>query len=73
MAKKKEEKKAVKVMKKNKPVKAKKIREMVTKGKAYISSTFNNTVVTLTDESGKVLSASSGGVVGIKGTRKSTP
>jgi small subunit ribosomal protein S11 len=73
MAKKKEAKKAEKVMKKNKPVKAKKIREMVTKGRAYIVSSFNNTVVTLTDESGRVLSASSGGVVGFKGTRKSTP
>ncbi len=74
MAKKKDEKKAAKkIVKKTKPVKAKKIKEMVTKGNAYIYSTFNNTVVTLTDESGKVLSASSGGVVGFKGTRKSTP
>lgn len=74
MAKKKAEKKAVKkVMKDTKPVKAKKIKEFVSKGKAYIYSSFNNTIVTLTDEAGKVLSASSAGVVGFKGTRKSTP
>ena len=74
MAKKKDDKKAVKkVVKNTKTAKPKKIKEFVTKGKAFIHSSFNNTVVTLTDEAGKVLSSSSGGVVGFKGTRKSTP
>lgn len=74
MAKKKDDKKVVKkIVKKEKTVKQKKIKEMITKGNAFIYSTFNNTIVTLTDESGRVLSASSGGAVGFKGTRKSTP
>jgi len=42
-------------------------------GKAFISSTFNNTLVTLTDPNGAVLSWASGGTVGFKGSRKSTP
>lgn len=42
-------------------------------GKAYISSTFNNTVITLTDPSGAVLSWASAGTAGFKGSRKSTP
>ncbi len=45
----------------------------ITKGKAYVSSTFNNTIITLTDMSGNVLASSSAGVVGFKGARKSTP
>lgn len=74
MAKKKDEKKAIKkIVKKTKTVKSKKMKELVTKGNAYIYSSFNNTIVTLTDDHGKVLSSSSGGVVGFKGTRKSTP
>jgi small subunit ribosomal protein S11 len=47
-------------------------RKMVPKGRAYILSTFNNTLVTLTDQSGNVVSSSSGGAVGFKGSRKST-
>ena len=42
-------------------------------GRVYIESTFNNTVVTLTDPSGAVLSWASAGTVGFKGSRKSTP
>ena len=42
-------------------------------GKAYINSTFNNTVVTITDPSGNVLAWSSGGTAGFTGSRKSTP
>jgi small subunit ribosomal protein S11 len=42
-------------------------------GQAHIKSTFNNTIVTITDPSGAVLSWSSSGVVGFKGSRKSTP
>ena len=42
------------------------------RGKAYISSTFNNTAVTLTDPEGNVIAWSSAGAVGFKGSRKST-
>ena len=42
------------------------------RGKAYISSTFNNTLVTLTDPEGNVVAWSSAGSVGFKGSRKST-
>ncbi|HJX61104.1 MAG TPA: 30S ribosomal protein S11 [Dehalococcoidia bacterium] len=42
-------------------------------GKAYIQSTFNNTVITLTDPNGNVISWASAGTVGFKGSRKSTP
>ncbi len=47
-------------------------RKFVPKGKAFITSTFNNTIVTLTDREGNVISWSSGGGVGFKGARKST-
>jgi|UniRef100_A0A7C5YUB5 small subunit ribosomal protein S11 len=50
----------------------KKIRS-VTRGRVYINSTFNNTIVTVTDEKGEVLSWSSGGVIGFSGTKKGTP
>jgi small subunit ribosomal protein S11 len=42
-------------------------------GQAHIKSTFNNTIVTITDPTGAVLAWSSSGVVGFKGSRKSTP
>lgn len=42
-------------------------------GKVYVSTTFNNTIVTITNEKGDTLSWSSAGSVGFKGTRKSTP
>lgn len=42
-------------------------------GKIYISASFNNTLVTITDEKGDVLGWGSSGSVGFKGTRKSTP
>ncbi len=48
-------------------------RKTVPKGKAYIKSTFNNTMVTLTDPNGNVISSGSAGTVGFKGSRKSTP
>ncbi len=50
-----------------------KIRKNIEKGQAHIRSTFNNTIVTLTDMDGNVISWSSGGNVGYKGSRKSTP
>lgn len=42
-------------------------------GKVYISASFNNSLVTATNEEGEVLAWSSSGAVGFKGTRKSTP
>ncbi len=51
----------------------KKIKRTVRKGKAYVNSTYNNTIITITDFGGDVLATSSGGIVGFKGTRKSTP
>ena len=47
-------------------------RKSVPVGRAYIQSTFNNTLITLTDPEGKVLAWSSSGTVGFKGSRKST-
>jgi small subunit ribosomal protein S11 len=51
----------------------KKAKKNVQTGVAHISSTFNNTIVTITDVSGNVISWSSAGSVGFKGSRKSTP
>jgi len=45
----------------------------VSYGVAHIYSTFNNTLITITDKGGNVLAWASGGNVGFKGTRKSTP
>ena len=51
----------------------KKDRRTVSHGQAHIKSSFNNTIITITDQSGGVLAWSSGGNVGQKGSRKSTP
>ena len=48
-------------------------RKSVPKGRSYIQSTFNNTVITMTDPSGNAIAWSSGGGAGFKGSRKSTP
>ena len=47
-------------------------RKSVPVGRAYIQSTFNNTLITLTDPSGNVIAWGSAGTVGFKGSRKST-
>jgi small subunit ribosomal protein S11 len=47
-------------------------KKYVPQGRAFINATFNNTVITLTDMNGDVLSAGSGGAVGFKGSRKGT-
>jgi small subunit ribosomal protein S11 len=56
---------------------AKKVRRKekknVAQGEAHIKSTFNNTIVTITDPTGAVISWASAGTVGFKGSRKSTP
>jgi len=51
----------------------KKKREKVEEGMAYVHSTFNNTIVTITNLKGDVLCWSSAGVMGFKGTKKGTP
>jgi small subunit ribosomal protein S11 len=48
-------------------------RKSVPRGRAYILSTFNNTMVTLTDPNGNALAWGSAGASGFKGSRKSTP
>ncbi|HAG10583.1 MAG TPA: 30S ribosomal protein S11 [Desulfotomaculum sp.] len=48
-------------------------RKNIDQGVAHIKSTFNNTVVTITDTKGNAISWSSAGTVGFKGSRKSTP
>ena len=53
--------------------KKKKEKKNIQSGIAHIQSTFNNTIITITDMSGNVVSWSSAGVKGFKGSRKSTP
>ncbi|OGG12887.1 30S ribosomal protein S11 [Candidatus Gottesmanbacteria bacterium RIFCSPHIGHO2_01_FULL_46_14] len=50
-----------------------KIKHVEAKGKVFITATFNNTIVTITDVSGNALYWGSSGLVGFKGARKSTP
>ena len=52
--------------------KKKKQKKNIVSGLAYISATFNNTMVTITDEQGNSIAWSSAGVKGFKGSRKST-
>ena len=51
----------------------KKVKKNITAGIAFVNATFNNTIITITDESGNVISWSSAGAKGFKGSRKSTP
>ena len=60
-------------MKKTVKKKTRKVNKKTELGKIYISASFNNTLVTITDERGSVLSWGSAGSSGFKGTRKSTP
>ncbi len=61
-------------MAKTKPTKKKKKNLKLPKeGKVYVTSTFNNTILTVTDVEGKVITWGSAGTAGFKGTRKSTP
>ena len=53
--------------------KKKKVKKNITSGIAYVYSTFNNTIVSIADENGNVVSWSSAGSKGFKGSRKSTP
>ena len=58
---------------KKKTRRRKKVKRNIEKGQAHIKSTFNNTIISITDEEGKVVAWSSAGKVGYKGSRKSTP
>lgn len=51
----------------------KKVKKNVPEGIAHIHSTFNNTIVTLTDKVGNTISWASSGAIGYKGSKKSTP
>ena len=62
-----------KTIKKTPYSKKKKIKKNITNGIAYVQSTFNNTIVTIADTSGNVISWASSGQRGFKGSRKSTP
>ena len=53
--------------------KKKKTKRNVTSGIAFVNSTFNNTIISIADETGNVISWSSAGSKGFKGSRKSTP
>ena len=55
------------------PKMRRKEKKNVTVGQAHIKSTFNNTIIAITDPSGAVISWASAGTVGFKGSRKSTP
>jgi small subunit ribosomal protein S11 len=54
-------------------MKKKKVQKTVEKGKVYITATFNNTLISVTDDSGQPFVVSSCGMHGFSGTRKSTP
>ena len=53
--------------------KIKKVKKNITSGIAYVQATFNNTIISITDDSGNVIAWSSAGSKGFKGSRKSTP
>ena len=56
-----------------KTIKKRRDRKNIEKGAAHIRSTFNNTIVTITDVAGNTVAWSSSGSQGFKGSRKSTP
>ena len=51
----------------------KKIKRQVTRGRVYVTATFNNTLITVTDQQGNVLCWGSSGAAGFKGARRATP
>ncbi len=60
-------------MAKRKVARKKVVKKNIARGIVFISATFNNTVVTVTDEMGNVIAWSSAGSLGFKGSKKSTP
>ena len=67
------EEKKVKVVKKSTYSKKKKVKKSILNGIAYVQSTFNNTIISIADTNGNVVSWASAGQKGFKGSRKSTP
>ncbi len=65
--------KPVKILKKSSYSKKKKVKKNVLNGIAYVQSTFNNTIISIADTNGNVISWASAGQKGFKGSRKSTP
>jgi len=65
--------KVVKTSKKSSYLKKKKTKKNILNGIAYVQSTFNNTIISIADTSGNVVSWASAGQKGFKGSRKSTP
>ena len=68
-----DQEKSVKNLKKSSYSKKKKIKKNILNGIAYVQSTFNNTIISIADTSGNVISWASSGQKGFKGSRKSTP
>ena len=69
----KSDKKSDKKSKKSSYSKKKKIKKNILNGIAYVQSTFNNTIISIADTNGNVISWASAGQKGFKGSRKSTP
>ena len=69
----KEQEKNTKTVKKSSYSKKKKVKKNILNGIAYVQSTFNNTIISIADTSGNVVSWASSGQKGFKGSRKSTP
>ena len=67
------ESKEVKSVKKSSYSKKKKVKKNILNGTAFVLSTFNNTIISIADTSGNVISWASAGQKGFKGSRKSTP
>ena len=65
--------KEIKSVKKSSYSKKKKSKKNILNGKAFVLSTFNNTIISISDTNGNVVSWSSAGQKGFKGSRKSTP
>jgi len=65
--------KEIKVVKKSTYSKKKKVKKNILNGIAYVQSTFNNTIISIADTKGNVVSWASAGQKGFKGSRKSTP
>ena len=65
--------KEIKSTKKSSYSKKKKVKKNIPNGIAYVQSTFNNTIISIADTNGNVLSWASAGQKGFKGSRKSTP
>ena len=68
-----DQEKSVKSLKKSSYSKKKKVKKNILNGIAYVQSTFNNTIVSIADTKGNVISWASAGQKGFKGSRKSTP